>query len=196
MSRKAIALVLFGYFVAAVAAGFFIEMQKPFAKLEIMTSATALGAGFGLFVIAGILPLIFWAFGRFRKERAAGPLCAWAIIGIIVGFFSYKGTMFDQDLRVDTWTKQLNLSGKDRDDFVRNANQGCIRTQRQSALNQQIGIFEQQISAYCGCYADALTKVVTADDLRFFAMNGKPSAAMREKIDQILPTCSSAAVGR
>src|SRR5437867_1805433 len=121
MSRTAIFLVLVGYFAASILAGLFIEMWKPFTKLGIMTIATAFGAGTALFVMSGIIPLIVWAFGRFQKHKAAGPLYAWAIIGIIIGAFSFKGTMFDQELRVDTWTQQLNLTGKDRADFVRHA---------------------------------------------------------------------------
>ena len=35
-----------------------------------------------MFLLPGILPLIFWAFGRFRANKAAGPLFAWGAIGI------------------------------------------------------------------------------------------------------------------
>jgi hypothetical protein len=195
MSRKIIASVLVGYFLAAFAYVLFIQLSKPFGKPNFATMMEALGGGSALFLISGLLPIIGWAFARFRREKAYAVLGAWWVIGIIVGLFAGQGMKFDYESKIDVWSKQ-SLTGKDRSDFVRSTNRGCVETQRQSDFNRQMRITEKQIDDYCGCYAEELTRALTADDLRYFAANGRPTAAAQQHIDRISQTCIKVTLGR
>jgi hypothetical protein len=91
MSRKAVALVILSYFVAALAFGAFLELQEPFASFNLSSPVFvggAVGSAGAVFTLSAIIPLIVWAFGRFRAQRAGGPLVLWAILGVITATFS------------------------------------------------------------------------------------------------------------
>jgi hypothetical protein len=83
-----------------------------------------------------------------------------------------------------------------RDDFVRQTKQACAASQKQNSLNRQIGVTDAQIGVYCDCYANAISKTVTIDELRYFALNGKAPASMQEKVDQTVPGCTDQAFRR
>jgi hypothetical protein len=91
MSRKSVALMMLGYFVAAFAFAVFTEFQK-FANFNFddpsfatMFVAEAFGGAAALYVISGIVPMIVWGFSRFRSQNAGAPLFIWAILLVIAG---------------------------------------------------------------------------------------------------------------
>jgi hypothetical protein len=90
MSRKSVALVMLGYFVAAFAFGAFTEFQK-FASFNFRNPifvtifvSEAFGGAAALYVISGIIPMIVWGFSRFRSQNAGVPLVIWAILLVLV----------------------------------------------------------------------------------------------------------------
>jgi hypothetical protein len=104
------------------------------------------------------------------------------------------GDRYNRDQKLNA---QLgSLVGKDRDDFVRQTKLACTASQKQSQLNRQVGVTDAQIGVYCDCYANAISKTVTVDELRYFALNGKAPASMQEKVDQTAPGCTSQAFRR
>ncbi|MFZ1951088.1 MAG: hypothetical protein WAU74_13555 [Pseudolabrys sp.] len=91
MSRKSVARMMLGYFVAAFAFGAFTEFQK-FATFDFgdpIFATTFVSKAFGgaaaLYVISGIIPMIVWGFSRFRPQNAGAPLVIWAILLVIAG---------------------------------------------------------------------------------------------------------------
>ncbi|MFY9602719.1 MAG: hypothetical protein WBX05_23255 [Pseudolabrys sp.] len=91
MSRKSVALVMLGYFVAAFAFAAFTEFQKfatfDFGNPIFATTfvSKAFGGGAALYIVSGIIPMIVWGLSRFRPQKAGAPLVIWAILLVIAG---------------------------------------------------------------------------------------------------------------
>jgi hypothetical protein len=100
VSRKGISLVLGGYFLAALAVAVLEHLQEPFPQWNLATVSHAVGAAIGLYVLSGILPVIGWAFGRFRAHNAFLPLFVWGLLGVAVGGFSFLGQRFDREQEI------------------------------------------------------------------------------------------------
>lgn len=97
MSKTSISITLVVYLVAAsVVAGFETQMVHPgYGGGDLV--GNAVGGGLTIFVVGGVLPLIVWAFMRFRADRAAIPLVLWAILSCAMAGFSYLGNKVDRD---------------------------------------------------------------------------------------------------
>lgn len=81
------------------------------------------------------------------------------------------------------------LSGPTRADFVRSAADGCATRQKAAPDNAQVT--PATIEKFCGCYAEALAKRVTAADVTRFT-GAKPAdiqTAMREKMVESETLC-------
>lgn len=199
MSRKAVALVILLYFVAALAFGTFLELKKPFASFNLSDPVfvgRAIGSAGAVFILSGIIPLIVWAFGRFRAQKAGGPFVLWAILGVVMATLSSVGFNFDLQQKINTELNKFEITGKDRDAFIRDAKIGCVDTQRQSILNRQIGITDRQIDVYCTCFASGLVNLVTREELRYLVVNNKQAPSLEEKAARYAPTCRRAAFAR
>jgi hypothetical protein len=199
LPRKTVLLVVSSYFLAALALAVFLEMRKPFASwaklFEAYPLASIFGAAVGLFLVSGLIPIVVWAFRRFRTEKARGPLYAWFVLLFIFGFIVAYGQSFDLERKIEQIGRTA-LTGKHRQDFIVAARHGCTKTQRQDPLNRQVGVTDAQISAYCDCYANALANHLTPDEIVYYAKFGKPSATTQRKIEDLLPTCTRAAAGK
>ena len=91
-----------------------------------MYIAGALGSGMPLLVIAGLLPMIAWAFMRFRAEKAVGPFVAWGFLVVLLMGIGGKEVLYERQEAITTAAKNItSLSGGDYDTFVRGARQSC-----------------------------------------------------------------------
>lgn len=196
MTRRGIAWTLVAFLVAAVLAGFVIESLKTLQAWNIRTVGAAIGAGLALFVIGGLLPIVIWAFRRFRAEAAGGPLYAWAIIMFVCALFAGHGAITDDRSKREAWLAQVNLTGKDRSDFVASTRRSCGASQKQSAVNVRMGVTDRQIASYCECYASSLADVITINELRDYIQRSVPSEATKAKIADIELRCWLTALGR
>ncbi len=199
MSRKLVFSLIVGYFVAALAVSLFIETQKPFASFSITNAAflaRVLGGAIGIYAMSGAIPVVVWAFFRFRTACAHGPLIAWGLLTVLASVLTEEGYRFDREQRIRELASQTLLAGRDRDDFIRAAKLACVERQQQSSLNRQAGATIQQIAAYCDCVIGALARSITIDEVVDMAKNGKPSASLQEKGDRLAPGCSRSVLGR
>jgi hypothetical protein len=180
VEHKHIALILVGYFTAAIAFGLMEHSLEPFPVWNSITISRAVGTALGLFILSGLLPLIGWAIGRFRTRKATPVLIAWAVFGLLFG-----ALMFTENQRsVETkWSEQATrlASGKARDDIVN----GCVDTQRSAPINQQFDVTEAQIKDYCGCVADGMSNQLSSNEFKGFIQTGKPTNGVNDKIIHI-----------
>ncbi len=196
MSRKAIVTTLAIYFVVALAFGIF-QTFAPASAFDLRPEiwiGGAIGKAVGVFVIGGILPLIFWAFWRFHRDGAFFPVVLWGLLGLVVMGLSGAATMYDEpDAMANVSDNIASLFDSSYGAVVRAMNRSCVATSRANQGN----IKNEQIHAYCDCYADAMGKALTADDIGGVVRNGnKPTAAVIEKAKRIGPMCSRLALGR
>jgi len=195
MSSRSVALVIGIYFLVAVSYGLFNQLREPHAVVAAVVGS-AVGTGLFVLVLSGIIPIIIWAFLRFRSPNAVGPLAVWGVLGAIVIWFNWVGSEFGRQEKIETATVGIVAGGKDRDDFVRGTRNSCVLNQRENQINRQGGVTSAQIDAYCSCLAEAVAKVVSVDDLKHVAATGKPSTDMQARIDQIAMICGRTALGR
>jgi hypothetical protein len=194
-ARKTPLLIASLFFLAALVFAIFLEQRKPFATWSTLPYAHAVGTALGLWFFSGLIPVAVWAFWKFRAEKVSGPLYAWFVLLVLVGWFSAVGQHYEVEQKIEQYSRTA-LTDKHRKGFIVGARNGCIEAQRQDTLNRQAGITEAQISSYCDCYANALADQLTPDEIVYYAKHEKPSATTQKKIEDLLPACIRAAVGR
>jgi hypothetical protein len=198
MSRRAIIAAIAVYFLFTLAFGFGLEWSGPLAA-EQKSSALLVGAletAFLAFVIPGILPLAFWGFGRFRSERAPGSLFVWSVLGVAYMILVGLGSFWNQEIRIGrTDDNIVRLGGSVHDTLVRSMNTGCIENQKRRRASGD-AITDQQIDTFCRCFADAISKEVSASEIMDITNTGRPSASFQEKANKIAPECIRIALGK
>jgi hypothetical protein len=123
---------------------------------------------------------------------AGTPLILWAIIGLAMAGFNYAGERYDQQQKIANYA----FNEKERDDFVRNGKRSCTMAQQQSDINRKIGATNQQVDVYCTCVIDALSKMISLDEIKQMALTGTTPSSLQEKGLQAAPRCSNLAFGR
>lgn len=101
MSRAAVASILALYFAAALVFAVFAETQSRVLAVPAVIIGSIGGKAISVFVVAGIVPLMLWAFFRFKAARAKGPLVLWACLGVVMVFFMYHGERLEQNHEID-----------------------------------------------------------------------------------------------
>jgi hypothetical protein len=198
MSRKFVISFVVGYFLAALAVSLFIEMQKPFASFSITNPifvGHVLGGALGIYAMSGAIPIIVWAFFRFRLASAHGPLIAWGILFVLAAIATEEGYRFDREQEIKELASKSVLTSRDRDYLGGKLKSGCIERQQQATINGHARATNQQMTAYCDCFANALIRSMTVEEIVGIA-SGKPSASVQAKSDRLGPECSRSTLGR
>ena len=181
ISGAAIVGLTIVYFVAALAFGAFMEMQKPVPSLPAAVIGRTVGNAITVFVGSAIIPAIVWAFFRFSLQKLRGPLVLWACLGIIFCSLIYAGK--EADLR--------NLEGittsDGRAEFVRGALNSCATDRLK---NRQYGIMSRE--SYCRCFGESVAQVATPEELSYFSERGDPQPSLLDKIKQARDKCIAA----
>ncbi len=201
MSRKAIGVTLTIYLLVSLAFGLFYQLTKIPSYSGPHADAALIGGVIGgaalPFIGAGLIPIIVWAFGRFRADKAGGPIMIWGFLAVLVMGLAAAGTLYDRQQAITTTASNIaSLTGGDYDAFVRSTRQSCVENQRKSQINRASGVTDQQITAYCQCFATAMAKEVTADEVAYLYRNNAPSETFRQKADKAAPLCTHLALGR
>ena len=133
MSRAAVTATFIGYFLAALAFSAFVQAQRPFPSLSVITISEATGKNaLAVYATPAILPIIIWAIFRFRSVDARGPMILWGCLGIAVCYLNYRGTRHFQEDELVEWS--TGALGNNRAAFVTNAAKTCVETQSKMAL--------------------------------------------------------------
>jgi len=132
-----------------------------------------------LFVVTGIVPIIIWAFGRFRARNAIVPIVVWggflflssAVALLAVNF----GPMLDK-IMADPEMKKGYIASLKKSCIDRNGNLASAAT----------------VAAQCDCEATRM-----ANELRFSemmdALKGKQDRGLQQKVKDIVAQCQRAA---
>ena len=166
-------------------------MQDPLWVLNAYTVGNLVGAGFAAFALPGIIPLIGWAFVKFRPTSAVVPMLAWLVVGVCLAYFSDTGRRLDRNSRIDKLVNDGGLTGKDKQDFLRSTRLGCEQQQRSNPLTAKIGISEAKIIAYCDCYATGASAALTLEELRHIVSKGTPPETFSYKATVLGQFCGS-----
>ncbi len=201
MSRKAIWITLAIYLLVSLAFSVIFQLTKipsysgPHAEAAFIAAAIG-GAAFA-FIGAGLVPMIVWAFMRFRAQKAGGPFVVWGFLAVVVMGLATAGNLYDRQQAITAAANNIaSLTGGDYDDFVRSTRRSCVDRQRKSQINRASGVTDQQVNAYCQCYATAIAKEVTPEEVAYLYRNNTPSESFRQKAERLAPTCSRLALGR
>jgi flagellar basal body-associated protein FliL len=189
MSRRNSVLIDCLYIAVAIAFGLYLQLREPFSTLSAFTIGKGIGIGIGLFAVSAAVPAIIWGI-KFTSKATAFPTIIWIMTGSLLAFVMELG---DRASNAGGGAA-IDLNEKGRNEVWKGAKEGCVSTQRQSNLNRAVGITNQQIETYCTCFADALVKTVTVDEIRYVATNGKQPDSLQDKVLQAGPKCSSVAL--
>jgi hypothetical protein len=213
MSRKAIIVFLLVYLFIAFAGSILWELATP-ELADVQSEAVigqTIGLIVGLFVLPGVLPLIYSAVRRFRAESAYETLGAWSGLGMTLLLLAAPGKIYDGTLQPaqipsnaaavirahnDEARGNNGFSSNNHDDFTRFAKKrSCVDAQRKNPVNWQMGVTNGQIDAYCTCYSSGGARVVTRDDLSY-PKNGRASPSAQEKMEQLISGCVRTVFGK
>jgi hypothetical protein len=209
MSKRAIVLILAIYLAVAM----FCAVIKILATPEI--ADWRWGAIIGSFVgtvvaflfLPGLVPLIYWAFRRFRADYAGAPIILWGYVGTLFVILLFAGAASDGSIRFALIPQNLgdffsdarrisqaassisSKSGKDYDDFIEVFRLSCVQSQRQIQLNRGLNITDQQILSYCKCMVEEMSGEITADEIVYFTKTNKPPESIKNKIDRAAELC-------
>lgn len=188
MSRKTIALVLCGYFIAAFAFATYLHSLELFPAWNSRGYGLVTGGAIALVLFPGIIPLIVWATWRFKAVDAKPILISWAVLGIIFGALSYSGKHIERAEEIAD-TSSMQVPGKDQEDFIAGMNSSCIQTQKKSAVNRDAGMTDQRIQAYCDCSSKGMADEISIDEVKGLLSRQIP-ASVNEKLLQVGKRCS------
>ena len=150
MSRKTIGILFAAYFLVALVFAFFIQLMV-YERYHLFSAfaGSVIRIAVAFYVMGGLIPMIFWAFCRFRAEKAALPFIAWAFLSVPVTGLSALGNFYERNEEISAATSIANQSGAGYDGFLREFGKSCADTQRSNQLNQKAGITERQIAISC-----------------------------------------------
>ncbi len=201
MSRKAIIRVVAVYFgVAAVFAAVVLLATPGMADWR---ASVIIGSFAGIALLApalaGILPLIFWAFGRFRADKAAGPVVAWGLLGGLLFLFSTLGDAYEGNLAIRNIPANISaMFSNDYETFIRVVKTSCVESRNRNSTDRQTGISDAAFAAFCQCYAEVLLKELTVQEFRITldarVLPNPPPVWIREKMGRAAIACRSLAV--
>lgn len=187
MSRTAVASILALYFVAALAFAAFVEMQSRVLAVPAVVIGSIGGKAIAVFAVAGIIPLVVWAFFRFKAARAKGPLVLWASLGVILAFLGYRSQQADQRRDIEDFTN-LTMTEPQRAEALRSGTQACAKTQGARLVSRQM-LTQQQLAPYCQCFVNQMFAAMTREERRHLAETGKPPDGIQPKVDQAAAAC-------
>jgi hypothetical protein len=191
MSRKVIWLLCFCYLAAAIAfAGFEAWLDPLSGYIPAALAGHIVGGGIGIFAMAAVVPMIIWAFLRFRAVNAGGVFVLWAVLGIGMAYLSHVGNATDRDQKVAAMMPNGVFSGKDRVDFLRSSKLSCAQNQRSNPMTKKIGLSDAKIDAYCDCYASGMVEAISVDELKSMVSTGKQPASLVDKSTMMGNFCS------
>ena len=160
-----------------------------------------IGSGIGLLLLSGILPLLFWAFGRFRAEKAGGPLVVWGFLGFLFASTATAEDFYEGKLAISNIPANISaFFSNDYETFIRVVKTSCVESRNRNSTDRQTGLSDAAFAAFCQCYAEALLKELTVQEFRI-ALDARvvvnpPPAWMREKTGRAAIACRSFAVTR
>jgi hypothetical protein len=196
MTGTNIALVLALYFLLAFVFGVFSVLWQPPPGADSPTTifGFAVFRAVGIFVVAGILPVIGWAFGRFRTRNAKYPLLAWPVIGVALAGLYYAGKtgFFERPTvqqQIDAMISGEALVEKQRDDIREVIREACIDVEQKRSINRQAGVTDKQIDTYCNCVARETTNQLTRDEIIYIAQKKQRPDSANEKVTSASLKC-------
>jgi hypothetical protein len=199
LSRQAVIATLLIYGAAAVIVAALLVLAAPGTVdlRPVVIVGDFIGRFTFLLVGSSIFPLIFWAFGRFRAEKAFGPLAWWGILGVVLALLNIAGSSYDGEFALKN--VGANLSGffsTDDETFIRVVKTSCVESRKHRSSPSVLS--EEAFSAFCQCYAESLLTQLTVQEFRF-ALDGRvgvnpPPAWMQQKTGQAAIACQRFAV--
>jgi hypothetical protein len=190
MSRGKIGLLFFCYLIAAFGFAAVEAWQDSFWTPNATSIGRVAGEGLAVYVLAAVLPMIGWAFVKFRAESAGGPFLFWLLLGVGLAYLSQVGTSYDRAQKIANMAPNGVFTGKDRNDFIRSVNLSCAQNQRMNPLTSKLGLSEVKIVAYCDCYAAGMAAAITPEELRTIATTGRQPVSIVEKSTTLGNLCS------
>lgn len=192
MSRQAIWRVIAIYFGIAALYGVLHVLATPGAGDWRWAAfiGSAIGVMIAPLLLGGLIPIIIWAFGRFRAEKAGGPIMVWGFLGALFLIAAAIGDFHEGDVAVKNIPANIGaFFSNDYDTFLRVVRNSCIESRTQTGRPS-----DERFNAFCQCYAESLLTQLTAQELNV-ALNTRvtvnpPPMWMREKTARAAIACS------
>jgi len=181
LTSKHLTQILIGFFIVALAVPAMRIWLMPTAGLNAHFLGTNFGGGIAGFVIPGVIPMIVWAFWRFRAQDAWTVIVMWGFFGLAMNAIIIGDALMGADVQRSD-NKSL---GKQRDELAGGMIRVCIDHQQNSGFTEQI------IKAYCDCTSYELAKAVSTDELKTFTSNQPAPRSLKEKADEVAKTCGA-----
>jgi len=185
LTSKQITQILVGFFIVALAVPAIRIWLLPNPGSSAHFLGTNIGGAIAGIVIPGVIPLIVWAFWRFRAEDAWAVIFLWGFFGLAMNAAIVGGALMGADAQRSKMEQPFQSLGEQRDEFVRGMVRVCIDHQRNSGFTEQI------IKTYCYCSSYELAKAVSTDELKIYISTMTAPPSLKEKADRAAKTCGA-----
>jgi hypothetical protein len=138
----------------------------------------------GLFLAAGIVLLLGLNFFFDRLDEATGCDLADHAWDCAV---SHTWKAFHNWMYADDY-KQFLTDGPAHDSFIRSLRVACI--EHHKAKQPTLEKTNEQIAAYCDCYAENLAALAAPTDLRYIAHHEEAPSGLKQRLDERAPECA------
>jgi hypothetical protein len=132
----------------------------------------------GLFLMTGVVLVLGVNFGFDRVDEALGCDLGDHAWGCAV---QYGWKAVHNWWAADNY-RQFLVDGPNRDAFVNNAKKSCIESYKGAGT-------DEQIAAFCRCWAGNLADLATPTDLRYIARHEEPPLRLQQQLDERASAC-------
>ena len=178
---KGIVFVVGAVILAVVAGAYDWLMAPPPDGESAIADHVSYAAGRATGIVIAGLFLGFIAWAALRHTPAAkyvrdGKTCSLAGAALVVVGHIAFGALAGPG------------SDRERDAFAASLQRTCFPTQRSDAGNR--GMSDEQLHAYCRCYAENLRQRITGEEMTYIGKNKAIPASFQAKINEAALTCA------
>lgn len=184
MSRATIVAASILFFAVALV----VEIGRSF--IEPAPLGAVVASAIAVYAVSAVIPLVIWAFGRFRSQKAIIPVAVWGVLLVLVSGASVAKANFAPLLTA--LLENPDVKKGFREGFISSARKSCIT----SARSQAPSLSDAQIESYCGCTAAEMADKFTPAEMVDLARYNELPPEIRGKIVAIAAKCRVAARGR
>ena len=177
MSRATVVAAFILFFAAAFA----VEIVRSF--IQPAPLGATVGGAIEIYAVSAVIPLIIWAFGRFRLQKAIVPVAVWGVLLVLVGGASLAKASFAPLMAAVLENPEVKKGF--REGFISNAWKSCTDS-------------DAQTEAVCVCTVTGMADNFTPAELVNLAAVNEDDLPpeVRGKIDAIAAKCQAVVRGR
>jgi len=107
----------------------------------------------------------------------------WSVFGIALAFLIMFDAKPGREKQIRAEVGSYEFVTDQRQELIKSAKSSCINAHKRNPFDRRVNITDQQITAYCNCYAVQIVMPVTAEEMGYVVRNREFSENFKHKIE-------------